>query len=241
MQKIVSLILLSVTISLSSTAQDSTLTRDLESWIAVGGQKKFLDNKLTVGLQQQFRLDNNTSRLSQFFTTLEADYEVYKNLKLGAGYRFIKDRNGKNGYVTEHRFNLDASYSKKFDRLRAGARIRYQRRSNALYTQFPTTKYRLRLKLNYNIPNWKFDPFFSTEFFYAKENLSYGYVDDVTEENPITGLQKYRLQIGTSRKTGKLGEVKVFYMLEHQFSDYGTNFGVPINWNVFGINYTFKL
>ena len=100
-------------ISINIYGQGSTLTRDLESWLSVGAQKKFLDKKLTAGLQQQFRLDDNTSRLSQFFTTISADYEVYKNLKFGLGYRFIRDRNGSDGFVTEHRFNIDAMYSKK--------------------------------------------------------------------------------------------------------------------------------
>ncbi len=221
-------------------AQDSTLTRDLESWIAVGVKKSFLNKKLSAGIQQQFRLDDNTSRLQQYFTNLEVDYEIYKNLKLGLGYRFIRNRNGNDGRVTEHRYNMDISYSKKLDRLRLGGRFRFQRRTNAIYKDYPTTKYRFRLKLDYNIPKWKFDPYLNTELFYSKENLSYDYVEGVTEENPISGFQKYRLQIGTSRKIG-IGVMKVFYMLEHQFSGYGTNFGVPINWNILGVNYTFKL
>jgi hypothetical protein len=225
-------------ISLLNTSvkgQGSTLTRDLESWVSVGAEKKFLDKKLTAGLQQQFRLDDNTSRLSQFFTAFSADYEVYKNLKFGLGYRFIRDRNGSDGFVTEHRFNIDAMYSKKIDRFKIGGRLRFQKRSNAIYSKYPTTKYRFRLKLNYNIPKWKFDPFISTELYYSKENFMF----NGAEDNNISGFQKYRLQLGTSRKVWK-GDVKLFYMLEHQFSDYGTNFGIPINWNIMGVNYTFK-
>ncbi len=230
-----SLCLLSNTVS----AQGTTLTRDLESWLSVGGQKKYLDKKLTASANLQFRQDENSSRIAQYFLNIGGDYEIYKNLKFGLGYRFVRDRKGSFGFKTEHRFNIDAKYSKKFNRLKVASRLRFQKKSNGLYSEYPTTKYRLRLKFKYNIPKWKYDPFFSTELYYAKENFSFDYVEDVTEENEVTGFQKYRLQLGTSRKIGK-GEMKVFYMLEHQFAGYGTNFGLPINWNIIGVNYTFK-
>tara|TARA_B100000809_G_C15029036_1_gene491224 strand:- start:247 stop:972 length:726 start_codon:yes stop_codon:yes gene_type:complete len=239
--KRIMLILIGVLSLLSSRtfAQGTTLTRDLESWLSVGGQKKYLDKKLTAEADLQFRLDNNSSRLAQYFVTLNGDYEIAKNFKLGLGYRFVRDRKGDFGFKTEHRINIDASYSKKINRLKVGSRLRFQKKTNGLHSDYPTTKYRLRLKFNYNIPKWKFDPFLSTELYYSKENLSYNYVDGATDENPVSGFQKYRIQLGTSRKLGK-GEMKVFYMLEHQFSDYGTNFGIPINWNIIGANYTFK-
>ena len=227
---------------LSILSQDSTLTRDFETWSSIGIQKKLLDKKLTLGLQQQFRLDNNSSRLYQYFTNIGANYEIFKNFKIGAGYRFLKDGNKTKGFFTGHRFNVDAGYSHKIDRLKLNYRFRYQNRSNAENKAYPTTKYRLRLKVNYNIKKWKLDPFAATELFYAKETYVYNYIPEITETNSISDIQKYRLQIGTSYSKKKIGEFKLFYMLEHQFKNYAvfSNYGIPVNWHIVGFNYTYK-
>lgn len=242
MRKILSISIFLVVISVNLKAQDSTLTRDLESWLALGAQKKILDDKLTFGIQQQFRLDNNISRLYQYFTNLEADYKVYKKIKVGVGVRFIKSGNKKDSCLSEHRFNGDISYSHKIiDRLKIEERFRYQYRSNDQYPEYGTSKYRFRAKLNYNIKKWKFDPYLVSEIFYTKETIAFNYIDEVTETTTYSKFQKYRVQLGTTVKTGDVGRVKVFYMLEHQFKTYGTNYNIPINWHIIGINYTFNL
>ena len=239
MKKQISLLFLSVFFMLSLHAQDSTLTRDFETWYSIGAEKKLMDKKLTLGFNQQFRLDNNAGRLYQFFSDFSGDYEIYKNLELGVGYRFIRD--GNKTKVTEHRFNADVNYKQKMDRLRIAYRLRYQVRSNGEFSGYSTTKYRFRLKLNYNIKGWKLDPYLSSELFFTKDKNPYNYIDEVTEIQEISKFQKYRIQLGTSFKTGDVGTIKLFYMLEHQFKDYGTNYGIPINWNIIGVNYTFKL
>jgi len=239
MRKITIILLLLV--ASVANAQDSTLTRDLETWTSVGGQKKLLDKKLNLSGQLQFRLDDNTSRLYQYFVNIGGDYEIVKGLKLGAGYRFIKDGNKTKGFDTEHRFNVDLGYGHKVDRLKLNYRLRYQSRSNSAVANSPTSKYRLRLKADYNIKKWKYDPFFATEFFYANETETINYVEEITEVNAVKGMQKYRLQVGTKFKTGKVGTFKIYYMLEHQFANYGTSYGIPVNWNIIGLNYTFKL
>jgi hypothetical protein len=236
----ITVVLFTILYCSDANSQETTLSRDLECWAAIGIQKKLIDKKLTLGLHEQLRFDHDMNRLNQFFTNIEANYEVYKNLGVGVGYRFIKSGDIEDGFLSEHRVNADISYRKKIDRLKVEGRIRYQSRSNAQYKEYPVQKYRFRLKFNYNIKNWKYDPFFAAEMFHAKESYVVNYIDEITELKSTSDFEKIRLRLGTNIKTGGFGGIKLFYLFEHQFATYSTNYYVPVNWNIIGINYTFK-
>ncbi|WP_075602446.1 DUF2490 domain-containing protein [Saccharicrinis aurantiacus] len=237
----IQLLLCAIIVSINGVAQDSQVTQDLEMWTSVAVQKKVFNNKLSLNLNQQFRFDENSSRLYEYFTRIKADYEIFNNLYLGAGYRFIKTGNSDKGFSTEYRFNTDITYKQKIDRIRLSYRLRYQNRTNAKNKDLSNKKYRFRLKLDYNIKNWKYDPFFASEIFYAKKDYNESYIDEVKDYNTISDFQKIRFQVGTTKKTGKVGVVKIFYMLEYQFADYQASYGNAITTNNIGINYTFKL
>lgn len=235
------LLLFAIIVSINGLAQDSQLTQDLEGWASIAIQKKTFNDKLSLDLNQQFRFDQNSSRLYQYFTRIKADYEVFNNIYLGAGYRFIKDGNTDKGFKTEHRINTDLSYKHKIDRVKLTYRLRYQNRTNAKNKDLSTKKYRFRVKLKYNIKNWKYDPFFASEIFYTNKDYNASYIDEVKDYSSVTGFEKVRFQVGTTKKTGKVGAIKIFYMLEYQFADFGTSYGIPVTTNNIGINYTFKL
>ena len=227
----------------STCAQDSVLVRDFESWNGIILKKSFLDKKLDLQLAQQFRLNNNSSRLNNYFTEFGADYEFIKGFKVGLGYRFIRN-NRKSGYNNEHRFNADVSYKHKIERITLGYRFRYQNRNDigaAKDDENQISKYRLRLKLDYNIKNWKFDPYFTTEVFYATETSLVNYVPTITEVENIAGFQKLRLTLGTSYKINDLFELNGFYRIERDFKTYSTVYYTPGTYYIVGFNIEINL
>ena len=230
-------------LSISMTAQDSTVVRDLETWSKIGVEKRLLNNKLTLGLSQSFRFDNNSSSLDHFFTQFSGEFKLMKGLKLGAGYRLIRD-GSKGDFDKEHRFQADLSYKHKLDRLTLSYRLRYTNRSLRDITvaqgDYNTSKYRLRVKAAYNIKNWKLDPYLSGELFYAKGYHTVSYVENILEGYDISDFQKYRITLGTRYKTGKIGTLGMFYRLERQVASFPFSYNAT-TWNIIGLNYTFKL
>ena len=227
----------------STYAQDSVLVRDFESWNGIILKKSFLDKKLDLQLAQQFRLNSNSSRLNNYFTEFGADYEFIKGFKVGIGYRFIRN-NRKSGYNNEHRFNADVSYKHKIERITFGYRFRYQNRNDigaAKDDENRISKYRLRLKLDYNIKNWKFDPYFTTEVFYATETSLVNYVPTITEVENIAGFQKLRFTLGTSYKINDLFELNGFYRIERDFKTYSTVYYTPGTYHIVGFNIEINL
>ena len=75
-----------------SFAQDSTTVSDYESWVNASVEKSFLKKKLKLGLTQEFRLDDNSTRLDNFFTELEGSYSFYKGFSVGLAYRYIRNQ-----------------------------------------------------------------------------------------------------------------------------------------------------
>lgn len=224
-------------------AQDSVLVRDLETWSGVTLKKSFLDKKLDFALTQEFRFSDNSTYLNNYFTELTAGYEIFKGFEVGLGYRFIRNHRGDNGYRNENRFNTDISYKHKIDRFTLDYRLRYQYRSilKAEDDEDPIQKYRFRLKLKYNIKNWKLDPYISSEVFYAKEVDRVNYVPTITEVNNISGFQKMRFTIGTDFKINKTFEVGGFYRIERDFKTYPLVYYTPGTYHIIGLNLNIKL
>lgn len=230
--------------SSSMWAQDSTTVRDFELWTGVSVQKSFLDKKLKLALTEEFRFNDNSTRINNFFTEVEAGYEFYKNMTIGIGYRFIKN-NQKNGFVTENRLYADLGYSHKINRLKLSYRFRYQHQSEAGTRNddalFPSAKMRLKLKAEYNIKKWKLDPYFSMEGFYAMETDAYTYIDPYMITNKVNGFEKLRFTLGTAYKINDLMELGAFYRIERELKSYPLFYNTPATYYIAGLNLTFKL
>lgn len=225
-------------------AQDSVTVRDFESWNSVGIEKKFLDKKLTLALEQEIRMDENSSHLNIYFTDIHVEYKFLKTLKTGAGYRFIRN-NKKDGFVNEQRLNFDISYTQKIDRLKFGCRFRVQSRKvlsdNDKEYGYPIVKYRFRFKGIYNIKNWKPDPYMSGEIFYSKETSTVNYIETITEKYEVSGFQKFRFKTGISYPIKKIGELGIFYGFEKEFKSYPKIYHTPATIFLAGLSLHFNI
>jgi hypothetical protein len=244
MQRSKALIVFFFLFSFSSFSQDSTVVSDFEAWGGVSLEKSFFEKKLNLGLTQEFRFDENSMHLDQYFTELKIKYEVYNGLDLGIGYRFI--RNNKNsGYKNEQRIFADVSYKHKLDRWSLSYRFRFQNHDEIGVSRSEgddiTRKYRLRAKVAYNIKNWELDPYLSVEGFFAQETNGINYVETITETEKVSGFQKLRFTLGTKYKINKFMQLGAFYRIEQEMKSYPGVYNSPATYYIGGLNLTFKL
>lgn len=213
--------------STATLAQDSTVhvIRDLETWSSATLNYKPI-KKLELSLSQHLRLKDNSQTVDVYFTQLTADYKIVKGLSIGLGLRYIRenDDQGKvQGYENHLRWQTDLGYKYNFDRLSLKARLRYQSKDELNVTDDKVSNAtRFKLSAGYNIPDWKFDPSASAEFF-----------------NGITGnegLYKIRYTVGTKYRTESAGNFGLFLRTEmQQQGEY------PKRTNVIGFKYDYTL
>jgi outer membrane protein assembly factor BamA len=185
-------------------AQENTRP-DFNTWSSIAIDYK-ASSKLSLELQEQLRLKENSQTIDSYFTQLSVEYELLKNFELGLGLRFEKNNDNKGkiqGYENRFRYNLDAVYGYKLRRFSLKHRIRYQNRMDLDETD-ALAKQQVRFKTGagYNFPKWKLDPEVAVELFYPLNDLE------------KSGLNKFRLTLGTDYKMGDFGKLKAFFRIE---------------------------
>ena len=216
----------------ASFGQEGTYieVQDFETWSSVELRYK-LPDYWTFGLQQQVRLNYNSTQLKGYFTQLGIDFKPSKHWALGIGLRYItmNDNEGNvQGLEYYFRYHLDAAYMHKADRFSFKYRFRYQNRNeiglSAEEGDVPLNYTRLRVKVDYNIKNWKLDPVLSGEIFNGFEN----------GEN--LGITHYRISFGTDIKTKNAGKIGVYYRLEEE-----VNTGYPKTIHAIRLKYIYTI
>lgn len=202
---------------------DTIVIRDIESWHNIQFEYKF-NKKFKVGISEQIRLDENSLKLDRFFTELELEYNFWKGFDLGAGYRFITEQK-KSGLSNGQRWNLDLAYSNKVNRFKFNTRIRYQSKIEFPKTENDKENYlRLKLKIDYNIKDWKFDPYFTSEIFRT------------TNHTFKNSWDNYRFTLGTNYDFNKHHALSLFYGGEKEL-----NVANPKTTFLFGLGYKYTL
>lgn len=209
------------------SAQTSVVLSDFETWSGVGAEAK-LGDKWNLGIEEQFRLKQNSTIIDEYFTGVSLRRTlVDKKLKFGVGYRFISENNFEPTYELEQRLNFDIIYYKKLNKWRLTTRLRYQNRNDIGESKsdgdYPRKHYRLRLKAEYKIKNWKLDPIASVEIFRKSEKYTIPYFSDI------------RFRVGTSYDMKKYGEIDIFYQI-----DKGLGETYPKTTYVVGVGYNYK-
>src|SRR5688572_17033789 len=111
------------TFSLHATAQ----VNDAGLWASINVEKK-LTQRLSIGLTEELRFNENISELSTIFTDLGVGYSFFKDELLGvsANYRFIRRKNTEDFYTNRHRWYGDIVLKKKFGMIIPSYRLRFQ-------------------------------------------------------------------------------------------------------------------
>lgn len=204
-------------------------TSDLASWNTIRIEYK-LNKKWSFGLEEQLRLKNNISQIDEYFTELSASYKLFSNFKLGLGLRYIRENDTEGniqGYENHFRFNIDATYKHKIDRIALSYRLRYQNKNELGFSydegDYANQNLRLKTAIKYNIDNWPLDPKFSAEIF-----------NRFQEDGEKNGFTKYRLTLGTDYKIKNFGKLGLFYRYQKEI-----NIDIPETLHIIGLKYTY--
>lgn len=110
---------------------DAQISNDLEGWSAVELNLK-ATKKLSFSVAEHLRFRNDISTVKNYFTQIKVNYEILKNLELGAGVRYITkndDVGGQQGYDPFFRYQFDAAYRHKIEKVDLFFRLRYQNKN----------------------------------------------------------------------------------------------------------------
>lgn len=199
---------------------------DLTSWTKVRA-KGDLTKKLGLSIEQQVRLRDNSSSLDQTFTEIGLSYDLPKGFGLTAEYRLGFEPISGGGMSSKHRYNLDLTYSKKFWKLRAKVRARFQHAPNAsLYNERlkpdgDPMNVRLKISLSYNdLKRWT--PGIAYEVYF------------LTNDPEKNGANKFRYRVFLDHKISKRHGIGAFYMVQTAYAGRTPQFD-----SVVGLNYTY--
>jgi len=139
-------------------------------WLSAGIKREVAPN-LVVGLQTNARIAT-FGKVQTLFQEASIKSEHLKWFRPSIDYRFITSY-AKNGNTTySHRVNVNLDFRKKIKDFKVGARVRYQIATGGGNTGTDLDPaIRMKPYVEWSIPESRFTPEFSTEFFY---NPMYG-------------------------------------------------------------------
>ena len=191
--------------------------QDFHSWSELTIEKK-LTKKASLILQQDVRIQNNSTLFKDYITVIGASYKFNKHLKVRASYRFTYSYDIEDLFENEHRFYGDIRLKQKLQRFVFSYRFRYQLK----YAHFNLNRWhhlRNRFSVKYNIPKSPFLPFAKYEFYYSLNN-------------PVkNSIDRSKYTVGLEYGINKKLSVYTFYRLLIR-REY---FKIPTNRSILGI------
>ena len=181
--------------------------KDAGLWSSVNLEKK-ITQKLTAGLSEELRFNENITELGTAFTEIGVDYKFYKFVSLGISYRFIQKRRVDDFYSTRHRYNIDLSLKYKIKKISVSLRERFQTQYADVNTsedgKIAERYLRNKLTLKYDLDK-KYTPYISCELFYQLSNPEGNEFDNI------------RYAAGFNYEFNKKMSVDLFYLINKEF------------------------
>ncbi|CAG5079566.1 DUF2490 domain-containing protein [Parvicella tangerina] len=204
--------------------------RDFETWNSFNLKYK-LNKNWKLGLEQQFRFNDNSSALDRYFTELSVSHSFSKYIFGGVGFRYLRQNDTKGdvqGFENHLRFNFDFGVKHSLNRFDFKYRLRFQTKNELGISKdegdYSNNHIRLKAGVGYNIKKWKLDPEGSVEIFRHYEK---------GEQN---GFNNIRFTFGTKYNLKKIGVFGLFYRFEKEL-----NAQYPLSSHIIGFKYTYTL
>jgi hypothetical protein len=189
--------------------------------------------KLSLAIDQELRIKENYQRINLFYTNLGVDYKLNKYIKISPTYRAIQKKKLEGYYSFRHRFMLDVTVKKKFNKFTLSERFRYQAEVQDFNTSrkghLPEQFLRLKTDLKYNL-NDKVTPFVSCELRYQ--------IRSVRGDGPLYdgGFHRIRNVAGLDYQLDRRSTFTVYYLVQTEF-----NISTPENIFILGLAYSITL
>jgi hypothetical protein len=193
------------------------------TWAELEFSKKIVKN-LKIEFNPELRLLNDY-KMDAYILEGGFSYKVHKYLSLATYYRYEKEWDYKKstgaykGQIELNRLAFDAKTGFSIDRFNFAFRLRYTKSIFNDTSDDEKSFFRYRAKVEYDIKNCKFIPYFSIEAFHDLDSKE---------------ITKYRYTTGLDYTINSKNEVGLFYRLQ----DYTETDKASIN--IIGIGYNFK-
>jgi hypothetical protein len=188
---------------------------DVELWLSAKIQKDF-KKKFSLYYEQGYRRDHDLKETKTFYFEAGGFYKPWKFLWIGPYYRYYDDFKGssKNHLTGVLVLREEAG---RFD-FKSKTRYIYE------FAREEQSEHFLREKLSasYDIPDFKFNPFISSEFIFHMQ-------PGKTENEEI------RFDAGIERSLGKHHDIEFWYRYNIE-----RNVKNPVNSHIIGIDYIFE-
>jgi hypothetical protein len=191
------------------SGQKTKVTSDFKIIAEIEAAKSLSDKwELQVGVKSWFEKD--ASQFGELNIDAGIGYQPIKHISIGAGYRWSKNRNKYDDFITSHRFSGEIDIFEKIERFRFDYRICFQNIDDEILQDNENNPsrniLRNRIQLKYNIRNSKLTPFLLAEH--------YGrlYSDD------DYGI-KIKSEIGFSYNLKIQQQLKVYYRIDRELNN----------------------
>lgn len=209
----------------------SQQSNDAGMWATLSLQHA-LTKKITIVVDQEFRLKENYQRINLFYTNIGIDYKFNKYLKISPTYRAIQKKRLEGTYSYRHRLMLDVTAKKKFNKFALSERVRYQ----AEVQDFNTSKkgklieqfLRFKTDLKYSATE-KITPYISCEFRYQ--------IHAPRGDGPVydNAFHRVRNVLGVEYELNKKNSVNLYYLYQTEF-----DISTPESIYILGLGYTLE-
>jgi hypothetical protein len=184
-------------------------------------------NELEFNLELSNRLEENATMRDESFADIGMEYKK-KRYSVGILYRFTNDNNPEKGYDLAHRFGIQFSLKQDWKRFDFSLRNRLQ----AEYTNPFTSEnglisqdyLRSRMKAAYNIKGIPLKPYASVEYYFGLKTYK------------PSEAERSRTIVGADYKVTDRQQISMFYVYQNE-----VNVNRPLNKNILGIEYSYKL
>lgn len=216
-------------INLICSAQQS---KDAGLWTTFTIQHPFT-KKLSLVIDQEFRLRENYQRINLFYTNFGVDYKFNKSIKISPTYRTIQKKRLDGSYSYRHRLMLDVNLKKKLKKFTLAERVRYQIEVQDFYTsrkgKLAEQFLRFKTDLKYSLSD-RITPYFSCELRYQ--------IRSPRGDGPLydDAFHRIRNVLGFEYQINKKNSVNLYYLIQSEF-----DISTPESIYILGIAYSLTI
>ncbi|MFW6222091.1 MAG: DUF2490 domain-containing protein [Bacteroidota bacterium] len=182
--------------------------QQLGEWVSLK-LKVDLPHGLSGVLTQDVRTVHPGLQINQLLTDFELGYKINKRLDIAVNYRYSRKREDHHYLYPRNRWYFDFKYDNKLNRLDTDYRVRFQRQTKTYIEdaddKIPVYYLRNRIKIAYNLPNNKKEPYVTYEIYCPVNKTEPRFLD------------AHRITAGIDIPINKKNEIDVGLMYKREY------------------------
>jgi hypothetical protein len=182
--------------------------KDFGIWYGISAEHKF-SKKLELDLSTCLRTFDNASKIEEGFLEAGLQYKLTDFLSASASYRITENIEDDDSYHLRHKWFVDLKGSVDPGDFALSLRLRFQERYKTYFEdendEIPDSHIRAKLKVDYDIPSFKLNPYVFTELFCP------------VFRDPERTTDKSRIGAGFEYNITKKQSIETEYMFQRDF------------------------